>query len=82
MTTQDALRAQARAALARAEISQAAAARQLGVSTKHMSQMLTGRAPLSPDWADRIVSLCGLRLVVAVDLTTADINPTTKGPTR
>lgn len=58
------LRRQVRAALDHAHISQAEAARQLGLSTKYMSQMLTGRATLTLDWADRIVALCGMRIVV------------------
>ncbi|MFD3741078.1 hypothetical protein [Streptomyces sp. NPDC058629] len=59
------LRAQVKAALTTARISQAAAARQLDLSTKHMSHMLTGRATLTLDWADRILTLCGMRLAIA-----------------
>lgn len=62
---EEALRTQVRAALAKARISQAEACRQLGCSTKHMSQMLTGRATLTLAWAERILSLCNLRLVVS-----------------
>ncbi|WP_228994370.1 helix-turn-helix transcriptional regulator [Streptomyces sp. DH8] len=72
MTTQPEadLRAQVKTALATAHISQAEAARRLGLSTKHMSQMLTGRATLTLDWADRILTLCGMTLaVVAVPAT-------------
>lgn len=58
------LRAQVKAALTTARISQAEAARQLDLSTKHMSQMLTGRATLTLDWADRILTLCGMTLAV------------------
>lgn len=58
------LRAQVRGALAAARISQAEAARQLGLSTKHMSHMLTGRATLTLAWADRILTLCGMSLAV------------------
>ncbi|MGQ4733425.1 helix-turn-helix domain-containing protein [Streptomyces sp. Ju416(a)] len=66
MTTQPErdLRAQVKAALTTARISQAEAARQLDLSTKHMSQMLTGRATLTLDWADRILTLCGMTLAV------------------
>ena len=46
------LRTHVRTALARAHISQAEAARQLGLSTKHLSQMLTGHATLTLTWAD------------------------------
>lgn len=60
------LREQVRAALTAVGISQAAVARELGLSTKHLSQMLTGRAPLSLEWAERIVALCGMRVEVVV----------------
>lgn len=69
MTTPSAeeqLRAHVRGALIRAGISQAEACRQLGLSTKHMSQMLTGRVPLSLTWAEGIIGLCGLDLVIDV----------------
>ncbi len=58
------LRTQVRAALDTAGISQAEACRQLGISTKHLNQMLTGKATLTLDWAERIVELCDMRLVV------------------
>lgn len=58
------LRAQVRAALDTAGISQAEACRQLGLSTKHMNMMLTGKATLTLEWAERIVELCGMRIVV------------------
>ena len=63
-TSTAALRAQTKDALKSAGISQAAAARQLGLSTKHMSHMLTGRAALTLDWADRILALCGASLLL------------------
>lgn len=63
---EDALRAQVRAALVTAQISQAEACRQLDLSTKHMCQMLTGRAPITLDWAERVVALCGMRIEVYV----------------
>lgn len=67
MTTQPQadLRAQVKAALTTTHISQAEAARRLGLSAKHMSHMLTGRATLTLDWADRILTLCGMTLAVA-----------------
>lgn len=61
---QDSLRAQVRAALDVAGISQAEVARTLGLSTKHMSQMLTGKASLNLGWADKILALCGQRLEI------------------
>lgn len=63
---EDSLREQVRAALETTGISQAAVARELGVSTKHLCQMLTGRAPLSLEWAEQIVALCEMRVEVVV----------------
>jgi plasmid maintenance system antidote protein VapI len=64
---EDGLRHQLRDALAHVGISQADAARQLGLSAKHMSHMLTGRAPLTLAWADRIAALCGMRVAAALE---------------
>lgn len=61
---QDSLRAQVRTALDEAGISQAEAARRIGLSTKHMSQMLTGKATLTLGWAEKILALCGQRLEI------------------
>lgn len=69
-----ALRAQVRAGLDMAGVSQASACRELGLSTKHMSQMLIGNATLTLDWAERILALCGMRLVVLA-LTGTDDQP-------
>lgn len=66
MNSDDDLRTQTRAALIEAGISQAAAARTLGLSAKHMCQMLTGRAHLTLAHAERILALCGMRPVIAV----------------
>ncbi|MEU3507693.1 helix-turn-helix transcriptional regulator [Streptomyces longwoodensis] len=63
-SAEEQLRTQVRAALTRAQISQAEACRRLGLSTKHMNMMLTGRATLTLDWAERILALCGKRLVI------------------
>lgn len=64
---EEVLRAHVRAALRNAGISQAAAAAELGVSQKHVSQMLTGRAPITLRWAEQLLALCGYRLVIATD---------------
>ena len=63
---EESLREQVRAALESTRISQAAVARELGVSTKHLCQMLTGRAPMTLEWAERIVALCEMRVEVVV----------------
>ncbi|MGW0312049.1 helix-turn-helix domain-containing protein [Streptomyces flavidovirens] len=74
---EEVLRIQVRAALDMTHISQASAARQLGLSTKHMSQMLTGRATLTLDWAEQILALCGMRLVVGLVLDHPPQDPAT-----
>jgi plasmid maintenance system antidote protein VapI len=61
----DQLRAELRAELKAAGISQAEAARHLGCTPKHMSQMLTGKARISPEWANAVALACGRRLIVA-----------------
>jgi plasmid maintenance system antidote protein VapI len=63
---EESLRAQVRAALAAVHLSQASVARELGVSTKHLSQMLTGQAAFPLAWAERIVALCEMRVEVVV----------------
>lgn len=63
---QESLRVQIHAALDAARISQAEACRELGVSTKHLNQMLSGKAPITLEWAERIAGLCGRRVVILV----------------
>lgn len=63
---EDDLRTHVRTELAKAKISQAEACRRLGCSTKYMNQMIKGHAPLTIGWAERILALCGKRLVVTV----------------
>lgn len=60
------LREQVRAALDTTQTSQVVIARELKVSTKHLCQMLTGRAPLTLEWAEKIVNVCGMRVEVVV----------------
>ncbi|MGW0626465.1 helix-turn-helix domain-containing protein [Streptomyces sp. NPDC002758] len=57
---------QTRAAVQAAGISQAEIARQLGLSTKHLCQMLTGTTPMSLTWAEGILGLCGQELVISI----------------
>lgn len=63
---QTSLRLQVRAELNRARISQASACRQLGVSTKHMSKMLSGKSTLTLNWAEQILALCGKQPVITL----------------
>lgn len=63
---EESLREQVRAALEATRISQAAVARELGVSTKHLCQMMTGRAPLTLEWAEQIAAVCEMRVEVVV----------------
>lgn len=58
----DDLRSQVRAAVKASGIKQAAIAARLGVSEKHLSQMLTGRVRLTVPWADKILTECGSEL--------------------
>jgi transcriptional regulator with XRE-family HTH domain len=62
-----------RTALDGARISQAEACRRLGLSTKHLNQMLMGRVTLTLPWAERLLALCGQSLVI-------DAVPTTGAP--
>jgi plasmid maintenance system antidote protein VapI len=45
---------------------QADLAAELGITEKHLSHMLTGRAQFTLAWADRIAALCGRQVVVLV----------------
>lgn len=65
-TAEKELRQQVAAALLLRGISQAEAARRLGLSNKHLNQMLTGRAVLTIPWAERILALTGMRLVIGL----------------
>jgi len=68
VTAQDQLRDLVRNALLDAGIRQAAVARELSASPKHINQMLTGKAPMGLPWAERIVAVCGLRVTVGLEL--------------
>lgn len=63
---EESLRVQVRAALDATGTSQRYVAEDLGVSTKHLCQMLTGGAPLTLGWAERILAVCGMRVEVVV----------------
>lgn len=80
VTAEDDLRALVRASLAAGRLSQAQASRDVGLSTKYMSQMLTGRAPLTLDWAEKILARCGKRVVVTTRPDTEG-TPTMTDPT-
>jgi hypothetical protein len=60
------LREQLRAAIDDAGRHQVTIAADLGVTTKHLCAMLTGRAKLTLEWAERIAAQCGRRVVVLV----------------
>lgn len=61
------LRDQIRATIKASGLKQIWIAQQLGVSQKHLSQMLTGRVALTLDWAQRIAVLCGYKVTVVVE---------------
>lgn len=58
------LRLQVRSGLEASGRSQASVARELQVSTKHLCEMLSGKAVLTIGWAARILRACGMRLTV------------------
>lgn len=60
----DILRAEVLSCIRKSGLSQASIARSIGISPKHLSQALTGRAGLSPALAGRIVFACGRELRV------------------
>lgn len=61
---QTALRLEVRDCLKAARLSQARAAAALGLTPKHMSQMLTGKSQMSVAWAGRITELTGRELLI------------------
>lgn len=60
----DALRAEVSNCVALSGLSQAKIARTVGITAKHMSQVLTGKATLSADLAAQIAEACGRDLVI------------------
>jgi uncharacterized protein (DUF433 family)/plasmid maintenance system antidote protein VapI len=66
---QDALREEVKAALQAAGLTQAQVARSLDVSPKHVNQMLSGKAVLTLEWAERIADLCGRQVRVSITRT-------------
>ncbi|OLT13039.1 hypothetical protein BJF79_03830 [Actinomadura sp. CNU-125] len=65
--SEDLLRSALRAAIPAAGRHQVTIADDLGITTKHLCAMLTGRARLTLDWAERIAEACGHEVVVAVE---------------
>jgi DNA-binding transcriptional regulator YdaS (Cro superfamily) len=61
---EDALRALVRGAIQDAGLKQKFIAGHLGVSEKHLSQMLTGRVSLTLGWAEAILRMAGQRLAL------------------
>jgi hypothetical protein len=57
---------QVRAAVRESGLKQKWIADRLHMGEKHLSQMMTGRAELTPVWAERILNLCGMELVISV----------------
>ena len=61
------LRDQIRATIKASGLKQIWIAQQLGVSQKHLNQMLTGRISLTLDWAQRIATVCGYKVTIVVE---------------
>ena len=57
---------QVRAVVKASGLKQTWMAERLGVGEKHLSQLLTGRAVLTLEWAERILGLCGMDLEVSI----------------
>lgn len=66
MSTTEDLRRQVRAAVIASGLKQVWIADQLGITPKHLSQMLTGRATLTLHWADLITGLTNDTVHIAV----------------
>jgi transcriptional regulator with XRE-family HTH domain len=64
--TQDQLRRVVKQALEDEGLAQAEVCRRLGLSTKHLNCMLQGKSHFTLAWADRILELCGARLVLTL----------------
>jgi len=63
----DKLRHLVRQALTAAGLTQAEAARKLGISTKHLHMMLSGRSTLSLQRAEQVLALCGQKLTLHIE---------------
>lgn len=63
---EESLRVQVRAALTASGLKQIWIADKLGISQKHLSQLLTGRVRLTLGRAQEIAALCGARVLVFV----------------
>jgi plasmid maintenance system antidote protein VapI len=64
MTLADEVRAEVRTALHETRTSQAELSRTLGLSTKHVSQVLTGKAALSLELAEAMLAAVGRQMTV------------------
>ncbi|MEU6365795.1 helix-turn-helix transcriptional regulator [Streptomyces sp. NPDC046931] len=64
---QKALNEQVRAAVKESGLKQAWIAERLDITQKHLSQLLTGHAPMSLEWAEKIFFLCGKRIRIAIE---------------
>jgi DNA-binding PadR family transcriptional regulator len=64
---EDQLRHLTRHALTDAGLTQAEAARRLGLSTKHLHMMLSGGSTLSLHRAEQILALCGQKLAIHLE---------------
>ncbi|MWA08712.1 helix-turn-helix domain-containing protein [Streptomyces sp. BA2] len=64
---QNALSQQVRAAVKESGLKQAWIAERLGITQKYLSQLLTGHAPISLEWAEKILPLCGKRIRIVIE---------------
>lgn len=67
-SAEDMLCFQVRAAMKVRGITQVEAAKRLNVSHSHLARMLGGETSLHLHWAERILTMCGMRLVIGVQI--------------
>lgn len=66
MTKQEQMRILVQEAVRASDYTQANLARRLGLSEKHLSQMLTGQAKMPLEWAAGILDMIGMTLDIRV----------------
>lgn len=67
MSSREALARLVWAEIAGSDQRQCDVAASVGVTEKHLSQIINGHTGVSPDLADRLLAACGRRLVLATE---------------
>lgn len=79
MSLAEDVRAEVRLALRVADVSQAELARRTGISSNHISRVLTGQQSLSLDLAEAMLAAVGWQMIVRTKATTAS-RPSLRAP--